>query len=152
MKKLKSFTLIELLIVIVIIGVLATFVVWSLGSAVKKSKDARTKDSVRGVQTQLTVIAGDRQDLRTYLEIGGGFTNVTQNLLKDPLTGEELLQSSPLDASGNPVMVEVDNNGNFAIRGSSAVNSSKCWYATNKSNNLSESTASTSCSAVTLGL
>jgi|AntAceMinimDraft_6_1070360.scaffolds.fasta_scaffold07092_5 prepilin-type N-terminal cleavage/methylation domain-containing protein len=51
----KGFTLIELLLVVAIIGVLATVVFASLNSARTKAKNAATIQSVKQIQTALTI-------------------------------------------------------------------------------------------------
>lgn len=56
MKKLRAFTLVELLIVVVIIGILATFVAISLLSARSKAADAKAKDSVSKIRDAVEIL------------------------------------------------------------------------------------------------
>ncbi|GAC1413288.1 MAG: hypothetical protein NVSMB66_4800 [Candidatus Doudnabacteria bacterium] len=58
-KKSKAFTLIELLIVISIIGLLASIVGVALTSARSKARDAKRKGDLRGLQTALELYFND---------------------------------------------------------------------------------------------
>ncbi|MBI3589199.1 MAG: type II secretion system protein [Candidatus Liptonbacteria bacterium] len=51
----KGFTLIEILVVVAIIAILASIVVYGVGPAQKKARDARRLSDLHGVQTLLEV-------------------------------------------------------------------------------------------------
>ena len=53
MKTQKAFTLVELLVVISLIGILATLVLANLNSARERARDAERKSDLRNIQTAL---------------------------------------------------------------------------------------------------
>ncbi|MDH4358708.1 MAG: type II secretion system GspH family protein [Candidatus Berkelbacteria bacterium] len=76
MKKLRAFTLVELLIVVVIIGILATFVAISLLSARSKAADAKAKDSVSKVRDAVElVVSGSDNGIAALVNANCDITN-----------------------------------------------------------------------------
>lgn len=73
-KKQKAFTLIELLIVIAIIGILASIVLVSLSGARTKSKDASALSTMNGLYNQVSscALANGTLNLPTDAFTGGG--------------------------------------------------------------------------------
>lgn len=75
LKKQQGFTLLELLIVIVIIGILALIIVPGLASGPKRARDAQRKSDMRAVKNALETYyndnnsypAGDYAGLTSYL-------------------------------------------------------------------------------------
>lgn len=70
MKEKRAFTLVELIVVIAIIGVLATLGISSYVAAVRKSRDAKQKSDIHNVQQALILY---RSDNGTY-PLGSGTT------------------------------------------------------------------------------
>lgn len=60
MKKFQGFTLVELLVVISIIGILATLVTANLNSARSRARDAQRKSDARSVATALRLYFNDK--------------------------------------------------------------------------------------------
>ncbi len=60
MKKPNGFTLVELLVVVAIIGLLATLSVLALGSARVRARDAKRLADIKTVQTALELYSNDR--------------------------------------------------------------------------------------------
>ncbi|MEI7452084.1 MAG: prepilin-type N-terminal cleavage/methylation domain-containing protein [Candidatus Falkowbacteria bacterium] len=90
MKK-KAFTLIELLIVIAIIGLLATLSVIALNNARAKSRDAKRVADVKQMQTALELFFNDAQRYPTTNEIATSPTiaygsNVYMSIIPTPPT------------------------------------------------------------------
>jgi len=87
MKQKKSFTLIEMLIVIVIIGILAAALVPRLQSVQSRARDAKRKADLNQLNTAMQIKYGDRNSLpasvgrittgtHAYLELTGYMTSV----------------------------------------------------------------------------
>lgn len=70
MEKIKGFTLVELLVVISIIGFLATLAVTSLGSGRLKARDARRIANIKQIQTALELYFSDANDYPTGVTAG----------------------------------------------------------------------------------
>ncbi len=65
MKTQKGFTLIEILIVIAIIGILASIVLTSLGSARVRANDAKVQAQLSAMRQQAEVLFGENQNYGT---------------------------------------------------------------------------------------
>jgi len=140
-KKLKSFTLVELLVVIVIIGILAGLIVFAMRSSISKAKDARAKDGVKSVQTVLDLLALDYPGgLPERFSSGLQVINVP---LKD-INNQILLSSVPTGANDAPLKINVIDKDNYEVWATSAENG-MCWYYTPTKNNLSASKSEQPC-------
>ena len=64
-KKQKGFTLIEILVVIAIIGILATIVLTSLGTARQKASDAKVQAQLSSMRSQAELFFGDNGNYGT---------------------------------------------------------------------------------------
>jgi len=90
LKKQQGFTLLELLIVIVIIGILALIIVPGLASGPKRARDAQRKSDLRAVKNALETYyndntaypPGDYSGLGTYL-----VTAYIPSMPQDPKSG-----------------------------------------------------------------
>jgi len=89
----KSFTLVELMVVVAIISILAAGLLVGLGGARKKARDSRRISDLRNVQAALEVYysqnnkypsATDWPSLQTALKNAG----VTSRLPDDPISGQ----------------------------------------------------------------
>lgn len=120
-----------------IIGVLASLVVLSLQSSVKKARDARAKDSLKQTQTAIIQVQAMSPDLTTLLGAGTDWTDVSDLLDKIvTIPGERLLSSVPLDGMGNSVQMKW-NETEYVIQGSTTQGDGSCWYVSDKSSNIS---------------
>jgi prepilin-type N-terminal cleavage/methylation domain-containing protein len=128
----RGFTLIETLIVIAILGILATLIVVSLSDARKKSRDAQRKTDLANVQLALELYADDnegvypimRDGADPYLSFQGleGYQDGTEGAFIEGLLGDKkylaALPQDPLDrgvyryyyATCNAVGEVVDRN------------------------------------------
>lgn len=133
MKK-RCFTLVELLIVIVIIGILATFVVLALSGTTKSAKDARAKTSVKTVRDSLMQYTAANYNAVLSDDFGSSTIEVkkTSNF-NDQLRagGASALSTDPLDAKGNSVKVMFTDYG-YRIEAKTAAydgsGNKTCWY------------------------
>lgn len=134
MKK-KAFTLVELLIVVVIMGILATFVVLMLGNATKKTRDARAKRSIESVRDAIEQYVAANEDVALNgPSTGNGFGAATITVstgssidTKLKAGGATGFSSDPDDARSNPVKVKFTAAG-YTITGQSSNSNNKCWY------------------------
>jgi prepilin-type N-terminal cleavage/methylation domain-containing protein len=99
-KKIKAFTLIEVLVVATILGVLVTIAVVSFSNAQRKSRDARRQADLEMVRQALILY---RQDNGSYGNIGSD--NAAFNALITTLYNEEYLTSD--------VVADPKNNANY---------------------------------------
>lgn len=109
----KAFTLIEMLVVIAIIGVLASIVAISIGTANSKSRDARRKSDLDSVNKALNAYSVDNfnkypicDSYSSWVTRGGDTrenpcwcitTNANSTLLKNALVTGNYLPVMPLD-------------------------------------------------------
>lgn len=79
-KKDKSFTVIEVLVAIAIIGLLSSIILISLNSARAKGKDARRQADLKQINLAMEMCYGDSacSGLNSYPVITGGTNNLTQ--------------------------------------------------------------------------
>ena len=71
----EGFTLVELLVVIAVIGLLASIVLVSMGSARQKARDARRQADIRQIGTAMELFYSDNGE--KYLSTTGGANAVT---------------------------------------------------------------------------
>ncbi|HVE81133.1 MAG TPA: prepilin-type N-terminal cleavage/methylation domain-containing protein [Candidatus Dormibacteraeota bacterium] len=94
LRKQGGFTLLELLIVIVIIGILAVLIIPNLTSGPKRARDSQRKSDLRNVKTALETYyndysaypSGDYNGLESKLE-----TDYIKDLPKDPKNSGTLI-------------------------------------------------------------
>ncbi len=130
----KCFTLVELLIVIVIIGILATFVVLALNGTTKSAKDARAKTSIKTVRDSLMQYVAANYNAVLDDDFGTGIIEVEKTSgFNDQLRagGASALSTDPLDAKGNNVKVKFTDYG-YRIEAKTASydgsGNKTCWY------------------------
>ena len=86
----KSFTLVELLVVVAIISILASALMVGLGGARKKARDARRISDLRTVQSSLEVYYaqnGIYPDVDGWNDLENKLTGIISQLPQDPLPG-----------------------------------------------------------------
>lgn len=132
MKK-KAFTLVELLIVVVIIGILATLVTLALGNATKKAKDVRTKNGISQVQKALlTVLTDEGSTVPTQCD-ADGLVNTWTPIGPGCITAIGGGTSVPTDAKGGQLRIRSNAAGTtYVISGKTSTTG--CWYITQDSN------------------
>lgn len=101
----QGFTLVELLVVITIIGILATVVLVSLNSARAKARDAKRLGDVRQIALALEFC---------YNDIGKYLPASTFPKAGSPMTcsGTNYITAMPEDPSGEDYIYAVDNDSN----------------------------------------
>lgn len=117
----KGFTLIEILIVVAIIGILASVVVVGLGPAQKKGRDSRRVSDLRSVQTALELYYGKNGAYPvpngTWAQFAAVLTGAgigTSQIPNDPTTSRDYVYSS--DAAGTTYILAAqleDATGNI---------------------------------------
>ena len=90
LKKQEGFTLLELLIVIVIIGILAVLIVPNLASGPQRARDSQRKSDLRNVKTAL----------ETYYNDNNGYPGGTYATLGADLT-PDYIKTVPTDPKSN---------------------------------------------------
>ena len=106
----RGFTLLEVLLVIVILGVIAAMVVPQLMGRQKKANRDLTRVSIQGLETALKLYAADH-----YGEYPEGSQEVLAQLLEpeertDGQITEQYLDKRPLDAWNEMLYYEYPNN------------------------------------------
>jgi type II secretion system protein G len=87
----KGFTLLELMIAIVILGVLATLIAGNFLTSLKKGRDAKRKADLEQIQRALEMYYEDKKVYPTSLSFGGQLT--------DSVSGKIYMQKLPNDPS-----------------------------------------------------
>ena len=75
LKKQEGFTLLELLIVIVIIGILAVLIVPNLASGPQRARDSQRKSDLRNIKTALETYYNDKNGYPAAATVGADLTN-----------------------------------------------------------------------------
>ena len=105
----KGFTLIEILIVVAIIGILASVVVVGLGPAQRKGRDSRRLSDLRSVQNALELYYGkighypDQADVTSWDTLVTKLTTAdigTKQIPNDPATGKSYAYATDEDGTG----------------------------------------------------
>ncbi len=99
--KQKGFTIVELLIVIVVIGILAAIVIVTFTGVQKKARDADRKSDVNGIAAQAEVYYGQEAKYPTLTELQTPLfrTNNLKGLSEDAITAP----GGTVDADGTLV-------------------------------------------------
>ncbi len=149
-KKLNAFTLIELLIVIVIIGILAGLIIFALRTATLKARDAKSKSSAREVQSALETYMTENPNLQTLCP-GSSYCTVASirsTLVDSVVSGQSLLNFDPKDGQNLNVNVRFPTQSGYQIYARSSQSSSMCWViSTYGETNISETRTTTRCPA-----
>lgn len=82
MKKSKGFTLIELMVVVVILGILAVVVAPRIPDLVKKAKEGATKGALSTLRSTLNIYYSDTEGLYPMAPVSG---NTPSRVLEDAL-------------------------------------------------------------------
>jgi type II secretion system protein G len=93
----KSFTLIEILIVIVILGILTSLISGNFISSLKKGRDARRKSDLKQIQNALEMYYEDKKTYPTSISFGNKLCETTSCV-----SGEKIyMQKVPNDPNSN---------------------------------------------------
>jgi prepilin-type N-terminal cleavage/methylation domain-containing protein len=98
LQKQKGFTIVELLIVIVVIGILAALVLNTFGSVQAKARDAQRQTDVRSLATALEVYFNDRGSYPANINSSATLTGVDAAAYVPPnstVTGVATLSAAP---------------------------------------------------------
>ena len=80
----KGFTLVEILIVVIILGILASIIIPQFSTATEQTRDNILKEDLRNIRTQLSIFAIQHRDIPPGLD--ASYTP-DADLFKDHLTG-----------------------------------------------------------------
>ena len=92
--KSKGFTLIELIVVIAIVGILATFIVTNVASNLKRARDAERTNSLKQIQTALELYY---QDNGEYPDTGWVNSKDQEGVHWIPGLDEKYIKEMPVD-------------------------------------------------------
>ena len=82
--RLKGFTLVEILIVVIILGILASIIIPRFSSATEETRDSMLKEDLRNIRTQINIYALQHRDNPPGVDTSN---NADAALFTDHLTG-----------------------------------------------------------------
>jgi len=147
MKK-KAFTIVELLIVVVIIGILATIVTLALSRYSARAKDVKVKSAIEEVQKAVQILAAEEGVFPSGCKVSGSgsveIVSGSSSSVRCSSNRDLKITSAPKDAQGNPIKMQYIDENNYRISGEST-ESGKCWYVTASSKEGLETSNSSGC-------
>lgn len=81
-RKQSGFTIVELLIVIVVIGILAALVVTTFAGVQRKARNAERESDIKAIHTQLEAYYNEANRYPTLAELNGTSGTIRQNEMK----------------------------------------------------------------------
>lgn len=106
----KGFTLIEILLVIIILGIISALITGNLITSLKKGRDARRKSDIQNIQKAVELYYDDKHVYPPSLPFGSA-------LCETPacVSGEKIyMQQIPVDpVNGNNYFYETDSTGSL---------------------------------------
>lgn len=136
-KRQSGFTIIELLIVIVVIGILAALVLNAFGNIQERARDTERRSDINGLHAQLELYYQDngsyptgatatptRGEIEAAFTASGGAANLTADLLVDPNqvdinAGGDYSYTNPAVGDGSSytlsATMETDENGDGTV-------------------------------------
>lgn len=133
MKK-RAFTLVELLIVVVIIGILAAIVTLALSSYSNRAKDAATQSVIASIKKSILIMNADGNvpaDCSTgsVLEIVKGPASLSDGQCTAGDIGLSSTADDTKDGFGDPIKLKYVSPSSYRITGKVAGDNTKCWLA-----------------------
>lgn len=101
----KGFTIVELLIVIVVIGILAALVITTYGGIQGKARDSERQSDLQAVQTQIEAFYANNNYYPTLANMNDStwrdtnMKNLDEAALQDPSETSDAVTSGPLSGS-----------------------------------------------------
>lgn len=105
----KAFTLVELLVVVSLIGILATLVLANLNSARERARDAERKSDLRNIQTALRLYYNDNNSYPATLTAWG------DPWVDGDVTYMNILPADPLSPAQDYLYIYTDSD-NYTLR------------------------------------
>ena len=113
----KGFSIIELIVVIAVIGILATIIIILVSSARTRGRDARRERDAHEIRTALGLYASDHDDYPTSNN-PYPITITGQDDISQALVSSKNISVMPTDPNGQPPNVytyTAENNGNSYV-------------------------------------
>ena len=96
----KGFTIVELVIVIAVIGILATIMIPTFSNITKNAQDKADIAEARNQYTQFIATEGNLEEEVDYVKVGDNYFDVNDNFAKEttaPTTGKALVEGAIVD-------------------------------------------------------
>ena len=116
----KGFTLIEILIVVIILGILAAIVIPQFSSASSDAKKAALQSTVQTLRSQIALYKLQHGDTLPDLATGG-WTTLTQTSVYQGTTVGPYMQAVPVNSLTNGSVVKNGANPPVAVAGADFV-------------------------------